>query len=239
MCLSHCWGDAEYPAKTTTLTLNQNKASISWDILPKTFQDAITFTSWLKIRYLWIDSLCIVQDSKEDWQEESAKMVDIYRRSFLTIAATGATSDHEGCFSTTSPEKQAQRLSGHSFDGKPYDFYFRAPLKHATFGEYYTSIPDEEHYSKRRDFPLIGRAWCYQEIFLSPRVLHFSKDEATWECMEYAACECAGLTSPLHPRFENNSPKKHYSLSLESSLDDLEVRRRKLVEEYSSLGLTL
>ncbi|KAK0713227.1 heterokaryon incompatibility protein-domain-containing protein, partial [Lasiosphaeria miniovina] len=99
MCLSHCWGGSKYPAKTTSLTLEQNKESIPWDSLPKKFQDAIVFTRWLKVRYLWIDSLCIIQDSGQDWLE-SVKMVDIYRNSFLTIAST---SDGGGLFYPTLP----------------------------------------------------------------------------------------------------------------------------------------
>ena len=134
IALSHCWGNSQYPAKTTSLTLNRNKRNIPWNSFPKTFQDAIKFARWLKIRFLWIDSLCIIQDSKEDWEEEAPKMIDIYQRSFLTIAATGSPSDDEGCFSTTSPESRAERLQGQSFDGKPYDFYFRTPLRHPTLG---------------------------------------------------------------------------------------------------------
>jgi hypothetical protein len=81
--LSHCWGDSVYPAKTTSQTLDQNRKSIPWSTLPKTFQDAIFFTRWLRIRYLWIDSLCIIQDSREDWLEESVKMMHIYQNLML------------------------------------------------------------------------------------------------------------------------------------------------------------
>ncbi|OCK75828.1 HET-domain-containing protein [Lepidopterella palustris CBS 459.81] len=238
ICLSHCWGDARYPAKTTALTIDQNKANIPWISLPKTFQDAITLARWLKVRYLWIDSLCIIQDSKQDWMKESAKMIDIYRGSFLTIAATGSTSDHGGCFTDASPQSKAQRLTGHSADGKPYDFYFRTPLNHTTFGGYYGRAPDKEHYFWLRDFPLLDRAWCYQEILLSPRVLHFSNDEMFWECMEHTTCECAGPTSYHDPSFYGMLPKEDHVLSLQGSTDDLEVRWRKIVAAYSSLKLT-
>ncbi|KAH6673773.1 heterokaryon incompatibility protein-domain-containing protein, partial [Halenospora varia] len=225
MCLSHCWGDSQYPSKTTNLTLNQNKANITWDSLPRTFQDAIIVTRWLKIRYLWIDSLCIIQDSKEDWEEEAPKMVDIYQRSFLTIAATSSPSDDGGCFSKIS-------LESHSPDGKPYDFYYRTPLRHLTLGS------DLDTKSGKSEAPLLGRSWCYQEILLSPRVLHFFKDEITWECMEDAACECAGQTSPLHPSREETPPKIHQSQSLERSAAALQERWRKIVVEYSGLGLS-
>jgi hypothetical protein len=70
MTLSHCWG--KLPIKVlTTKDLKDMKNSISWNELPKTFQDAILITKKLAIDYLWIDSLCIIQDSKDDWAKES------------------------------------------------------------------------------------------------------------------------------------------------------------------------
>jgi hypothetical protein len=244
IALSHCWGDSQYPAKTTSLTLDRNKGDIPWNSFPKTFQDAIKFARWLKIRFLWIDSLCIIQDSKEDWEEEAPKMIDIYQRSFLTIAATSSPSDDEGCFSTISRESRAERLQGQSSDGKPYDLYFRTPLRHPTLR---SDIDTEE--DELLEAPLLGRSWCYQEILLSPRVLHFFKDELVWECMEDVFCECAGLTSPLNPSRPNSPdslsvdlselpPKIHHSLSLEGDEVELQNRWRIIVVEYSGLGLS-
>jgi hypothetical protein len=92
-CLSHCWGEKQ-PLKTTRDpdTLSQHQIAIPWDTLPKTFQDAIFVTRALGIQYLWIDSLCIIQDDSVDWQFQSAQMADIYRNSILTIA--GSASSH-------------------------------------------------------------------------------------------------------------------------------------------------
>lgn len=61
VALSHCWGTAN-TFKTTPKTLESYKHVIEWKILPKTFKDAVLVTRALKVRYLWIDSLCIVQD---------------------------------------------------------------------------------------------------------------------------------------------------------------------------------
>lgn len=61
MCLSHCWGD--YQGFTTTKrTLRKRLKEIHWDDLPRTYQDSITVARMLGLRFLWIDSLCIVQD---------------------------------------------------------------------------------------------------------------------------------------------------------------------------------
>lgn len=58
--------------------------------LPKTFKDAIAFTRASRIGYLWIDSLCIIQDSEEDWHFESTSMASIYSNAWCNIAADGA-----------------------------------------------------------------------------------------------------------------------------------------------------
>jgi hypothetical protein len=55
--------------------------------LPRTFQDAVLVTRRLGVKYLWIDSLCIIQDDVEDWQTESGKMADIYSDAYLVIGA--------------------------------------------------------------------------------------------------------------------------------------------------------
>ena len=69
---------------------------MSWEDIPKTFQDAITVTRYLGFHYIWIDSLCIVQDDNEDWARESAKMSSIYANAVLTIAASAAADDTYG-----------------------------------------------------------------------------------------------------------------------------------------------
>jgi Heterokaryon incompatibility protein (HET) len=76
---------------TTTDTLSERKAGIPMDLLPKMFQDAIIITRNLNQRYLWIDSLCILQNSHEDWEQEAAKMHLVYRDAYLTISADAGT----------------------------------------------------------------------------------------------------------------------------------------------------
>lgn len=59
--------------------IEDNKRSIEWESIPRTFQHAIEVTRRLKIRFLWIDSICIVQDNEQEWMEQSSAMVDIYQ----------------------------------------------------------------------------------------------------------------------------------------------------------------
>ncbi|KAJ6006655.1 hypothetical protein N7451_004599 [Penicillium sp. IBT 35674x] len=102
--LSHCWGGAtlEIPSLTTK---NYEKflQRITIMDLPQTFQDAIQLTRRLGLRYLWIDSLCIMQDSREDWLDQSAVMGSIYQGSYLNIAATKSTDPSGGLFTTRNP----------------------------------------------------------------------------------------------------------------------------------------
>src|SRR5437762_6223654 len=68
--LSHCWG--KVPLLTTTLaTLDDRLRDIPLNLLPQTFRDAVLLTRKFKLQYLWIDSLCIIQDSRSDWEIES------------------------------------------------------------------------------------------------------------------------------------------------------------------------
>ncbi|ORY17342.1 heterokaryon incompatibility protein-domain-containing protein, partial [Clohesyomyces aquaticus] len=131
-CLSHCWGSTTEMIKTTMATLDRFKHAVPRDALQRTFRDAIEICRRLEIHFLWIDSLCIIQDSDEDWKEQASHMADIYENAFITIASTWAGNTSKGCFSRTKS----------IFLAKP-------------------------------DFPLLSRAWTFQELLLSPRVLYF------------------------------------------------------------------
>jgi hypothetical protein len=98
LTLSHCWGGADI-VKLKKANLIQFHKNIPLEWLPRTFLDAIRITSLLGYQYLWIDSLCIIQDNVEDWRSVSAMMGSIYKNAILTIAALGAYDSHGGCFS--------------------------------------------------------------------------------------------------------------------------------------------
>ena len=104
IALSHTWGNNP-PFTMTLATLDKRMDHIAFWELPATFQDAVTITRHLGCRYLWIDSLCIVQDSVEDWQQESAKMRHVYRGSLVTISALSATSSKAGIWAHGLPKR--------------------------------------------------------------------------------------------------------------------------------------
>ena len=98
MALSHRWGKDKHK-RPLSMTNGNRKAlceSINFGDLPKTFQDAVDVTRKLGIRYLWIDSLCIVQDDDKDWEMESRRMEAVFANTFCTIAATSAKDSWDG-----------------------------------------------------------------------------------------------------------------------------------------------
>lgn len=99
--LSHCWGDKTF-LRLLQSNLSRFQEQIPLEKLPKTFKDAIELTKRLGIRYLWIDSLCIVQDSSEDWLHESGRMANVYRFALVNIAATRAQDGEVGRFTERS-----------------------------------------------------------------------------------------------------------------------------------------
>ncbi|KAH0531283.1 hypothetical protein TsFJ059_000137 [Trichoderma semiorbis] len=73
------------------------------DSLPKTFQDAVTVTRSLGIPYLWIDSLCIIQEDEKDWESEAARMEEVFSFAYFTIAASRGTSSLSGFLGERKP----------------------------------------------------------------------------------------------------------------------------------------
>jgi hypothetical protein len=89
--------------KLTNSTWEALSSGVAIEILPRTMQDAINFTRDINVDWLWIDSLCIFQDSQEDWNREALTMRQVYRDAFLVIAALGAASGDEGLFAIRDP----------------------------------------------------------------------------------------------------------------------------------------
>ena len=83
--------------------LEDHKNNISFDTLPKVFQDAITVVTAVGIHFIWIDSLCRVQNDKLDWLAESSVMGSIYEGAHLTITASAADDPTQGCFRAIKP----------------------------------------------------------------------------------------------------------------------------------------
>lgn len=184
LTLSHCWGSA-LVSKLEMRDLEKSKAGISASALPKTFRDAVFVTRKLGIQYLWIDALCIIQDSIEDWRQEVATMGKVYKNALCNIAATGASNSSIGCFWNRNPLlAQPCRIQ----------FQWDLPLD----GSFYCI--DASLWPKNiGEAPLNRRAWVTQERILSPRVLHFGEQQIFWECHAREACEAFPSGLPRAP----------------------------------------
>jgi hypothetical protein len=162
------------------------RVRIPLEELTRTFQDAVHTTRFLGIQYLWIDSLCILQDDPDDWRRESSFMSGVYNGSTITIAASGATDRSSGCFFGRHTSWRCQ-IRGMS-DGK---------------ASLFDCIPKFYHSSLRKA-PLASRGWVMQERFLSHRTLHFTRKEIFWECHEEVALETFPERIPSWPGASQN-----------------------------------
>ncbi|KAF2865434.1 heterokaryon incompatibility protein-domain-containing protein [Massariosphaeria phaeospora] len=226
LCLSHCWGTPSRPLMSTTANIRDRLSRIEWSELPKTFQDAIGFVRLLGQQYLWIDSLCIIQDDYDDWAEQSAQMAQIYENSYLTLAAAKARNSESGLYSS---EELFQSTPFPVLDehGATHTAYFRKHVPH------FFNTSD----TKYRDcmFPLLSRAWVLQERLLPPRVLWFGPAELTWEYCEKFLCEC----SPQVERAFQLSRKAFYARSLHDPQGTSRADVwRYIVSSYSELDIT-
>jgi Heterokaryon incompatibility protein (HET) len=179
--LSHCWGPPEKrPLRTTHANLKDHLNDIAFEKLPKSFQDAIIVTGAVGLRFLWIDSLCIVQDDRKDWLEEAAVMGSIYEKARLTIAASAARDSTEGCFRSRRPTQHIVKV--------PY--YFNANTMPSSF---YLSVISTESQSPDLG-PLSKRGWTLQEWHLSRRTVLFTKGGLCWNCKTICVDERGAAT---------------------------------------------
>lgn len=257
--LSHCWGKQNI---TRLLKENQKdfEKGIPIDTLPQTFRDAIQFARRLdqKIRYIWIDSLCIVQNDKEDWARESVKMYEVYRNSYCNISATAANNSHQGIYNKEDRDPQLlwEDEVNLNIDGIPgarsskkeakHDIGLEAPIRRCTIQD--LSLWDREV----DDAPVNKRAWVLQERLLAPRVLHFCQDQMAWECSHLDAAEALphGISKmelksgEVKPRVmlkslvsEDYGPKP-LAIDTVKVSDTAHENWKRIVERYSRTRLT-
>ncbi|KAI4711003.1 hypothetical protein J4E89_004593 [Alternaria sp. Ai002NY15] len=187
--LSHAWGPREKPFLTTTVW-NMAKhliTGITLDELPRNFQHAIHVTRFLKVRYIWIDSLAIVQEPLGDFAKEADLMHRVYRYSHCNIVAADSKDAYGGIFRTRKPHEIL-----------PVQ-YRGTDARHDLGEKSWTIVPADLWEKELLSSPIYGRAWVFQERILSPRILHFTKHQIFWDCGTLSACEVfpKGLPFPL------------------------------------------
>jgi hypothetical protein len=218
--LSHCWGE-HLSLKLFQDEYDTFKALVSFADLPRTFQEAVYVTMYLGIPYIWIDALCIIQDSQQDWAREAALMSEVYANALVNLAAT-ASSDSSGGL-----------------------FRFREPLSIIPCR---VSLKDGHEvilYSTRTGIdilnsPLNSRGWVLQERILATRQLSFTEDSIHWECNSVRACE--QLPVRMLPD-EDWTDLKAWKSALASLRSDKNERKftsmwMEIVQQYTNCDLT-
>ncbi|KAL5119773.1 hypothetical protein ACEQ8H_002379 [Pleosporales sp. CAS-2024a] len=198
IALSHVWGLSKGP-KTTKDNLQSHIKGIAWSALPQTLQEAVAFTRAMGMRYLWVDSLCLIQDDIQAKLEESIRMDEVFGNAFLTIAATSAKdSSTQQLFP---PKPQPFKIQATDNKGQlakihvreqPGHYSFKAPFDEGSHMNEW-ELPFNMSEEANLHTPLLKRAWAYTERLLSPRVLHFTKSEMILECREGYNCECGRI----------------------------------------------
>ena len=169
--------------------MKSRKEGIAWSEFSKTFQDGIVITEKLGLRYIWIDSLCIIQDDLRDWETETKKMADIYKASKFTIAAAKAKDGESGCFAKG--RESAKVMSSHRKLYESFEVWYRLSAQHEGFADMMTDT------AYIFNLHLFERAWCLQEELLAQRVLYYTQDEVVWQCKTLLDCKCGRIAEEM------------------------------------------
>lgn len=188
--LSHCWGGHQ-PLKLEQVNLSSFKRRVEFSDLPATFRDAIGIARELGLYYLWIDSLCIVQDNKADWETEAARMGMVYSQAFIVLCAASSSNPQ-----TPFIGKRDDDWLPKTFEFEPHSnvkvpitvrkrHLLAPPLEQSPYDPPFTS----SWATLKRIGPLYQRGWCFQETFLATRVLHFTPGAIIFECRTHRRSE--------------------------------------------------
>jgi hypothetical protein len=185
IALSHCWGpEDKQPIATNNDTLEARRTRINFKDLSDTFFDAVTVTRSLGQRYLWIDSLCIIQKDEEDWAREARRMADVYGNALCTLSALSSEDGTQGC----RINENLRESTGNSFVDFPSNranyeslrIYCHQPTPWSV--EYGDKTTGSKKTSVRS--PLRTRGWTLQEAELSRRNIFFADRQLLWRCRE-------------------------------------------------------
>ena len=220
VALSYVWGQQNF-AKLNSENVAGLEIDCSLDDLkvPATIRDAMTFCEELGERYLWIDALCIVQDTT-DKHDHMRSMEAIYRGAVLTLVVATGHANHgiPGFQSKFDPAPAVTKIQGLRLVMPPspsFDAFVNSSVWNS-------------------------RAWTYQERLLSNRMIIFSKDQIYFQCKHGKAQGNMYLDphDQLRPRAINDSKVSadDYSLQLEERVNFSVYTR--IVSEYMSRRLT-
>jgi Heterokaryon incompatibility protein (HET) len=255
IALSYCWGPKKV-GTTTKENYRSHRNGLPQDILLKTYSDLIALARRLGFKYVWIDSLCIIQYTS-DFDRQTSKMGQIYREAHLVVAADSAASIDEGflnlretapshAFSlrgSSSPHTQNNTSTcgellviEHDWSENGHRFFTQRSVESDyLLGSSNKSVQDYN--------PVFTRAWCFQERLLANRILHFTKHEMVFECMCRVYCECGALPGIIEQEQHaddksgadsesepNLARRKNWTLKIDLSRST--ARRRDMAQQH-------
>ena len=171
--LSYIWGSTQPYMTTTRIYLSYQKG-IPLASLGRCLQDAIWVTRKLNLSFLWIDALCIIQDSTSNKMQEIARMDSIYSFAYVTLSASHISSSTQS-FLSTSPSKCIHRFSG-------IEVPFQSNGAKAQLRALDRKDDGYNNHWREDLEPIHSRAWAFQEHFMSPRILLFKDFQLFWIC---------------------------------------------------------
>lgn len=239
-CLSHRWDTAVTQHQTTLNNLQDRLTFLELNPLPANFRDGILIARGLGVGYVWIDSMCIIQegDSDADKNREIAKMGSIYSNAIITIAAVAAKTSSDGCFTKDKWSDICLVVT----DSKNEEYLIGARVLDMK------GVTDSPA-SIEEAYPLLKRGWVLQERLLSPRLLQCNYGEFTFECLEASRCECRSSSIPPHisagsQRFDkvNFTWRKRLFVQFQGARDGRKdtalIYWKSIVRTYMQLRLT-
>ena len=210
---------------------------IPWENLPRTYQDAVTLAAELEFSFLWVDALCIIQGNKKEWEEQSVLMGAIYGDATLTISAANCKAAGNGFLINCGVQSPLLELiyhpSGSSisttlYAGRQYNHSGFESVESGTLMNIEPTLWN----------PLRSRAWCFQEYFLSTRILHFSHDEMLFECKSDACCQCGMYPFPSLGKTRGMKAKWDARMKSSFSSGSLHSIWKAIGQDYSTRQLT-
>ncbi|KAH8807890.1 heterokaryon incompatibility protein-domain-containing protein [Xylogone sp. PMI_703] len=212
---SYCWGKKTKESSWTLTQKNieQFKTKISPDRLPRSFHDLIKLARALEVRYVWIDALCILQDSTDDWTREAGLMAHIYENALCTIVSP-ASDPTEPLFIERNPTlTRPATLNLSVNEGGPSLAVRFLPVIPAWIPNFEMDFSHDDGSGLKAKQPTRERAWCLQEFELSRRIVIFTTHQCIWLCREMQCSEekFSEMSEPLAVAASKQAPKTHWT----------------------------
>ncbi|KAK6609138.1 heterokaryon incompatibility protein [Botrytis cinerea] len=209
-------GDVEWS------TYQSLKSGIPVEDFPATLRDAVLTTRELGLKYVWIDALCIRQDSADDWKAEAGRMRDVYAGATVTIVAANSTSTSAGMHFPRPENVQASARCK-----LPWDTNTSVSLRLVS------------HISRQaaKSSSWFTRGWTFQEGLLSPRALSYGRDQMTWECAYHTEDE-SGHIGLLDQNYDSkdllHKLRKKQTNRMSRAIQNLSLQSYTLLSEVNN-----